>query len=88
MTKNASYSPTSFTDSETNDGEIVPVASRKVLTDDGGAGALRDFPNVRGSRYQACAVTKHDNLKSYFMNTGVVGWQVNHVTSCGPVVSV
>ena len=39
MTNNTSYSPTGFIDSETKDGEIVPGAWRKVLTDDGGAGA-------------------------------------------------
>ena len=54
---------------------------RKVLSDDGGADALRDLPNVRGSRYQTCAVTQRDNLQSSFMNMGAVEWQVNHVTS-------
>ena len=88
MTSNASYSPTGFIDSETNGGEIVPGDWRKVLTDDGGADALRDLPNVRGPRYQTCAVTQRDNLQTYFMNTGAVEWQVNHVTSCGPVVTV
>ena len=28
------------------DGEIVPRAWRKVITDDGGTGALRDLPNM------------------------------------------
>ena len=88
MTNNPSYSPAGFIYSETNDGEIVPGAWRKVLTDDGGAGALRDLPNVRRSKYQRCAVTQCDNLQSYFMNTGAVEWQVFHVTSCGPVVTV
>ena len=87
MTNNAFYIPTSFIDSETNDGEIVLGAWGKVLTDDGGAGAWSDLTNVRGSRYQTCAVTRCDNLRSYFMNTGAVEWQVNHVTCCGPVVT-
>ena len=64
MTNSASYSPTSFIDSETNDGEIVLGARRKVLTGDGGAGALKYLPNVRGSRYQTHAVTQHDTYKS------------------------
>ena len=85
MTNNASYSSTSFIDSETNDGEIVLGARRKVLTGDGYAGALKYLPNVRGSRYQTHAVTKHDNLQKYFMNSSANEWQVNHVTSYGPV---
>ena len=55
MTNNACYSPTGFIDREINDGEIVPGAWEKVLTDSGGAGPLRDLPSVRGSRYQTCA---------------------------------
>ena len=57
MTNNAPYSPAGFTDRETDDGEIDPGALRKVLTVGVGAGALRDLPNVRGSRNQTCAVT-------------------------------
>ena len=84
MANNASYSPTDFIDNS----EIIPGAWRKVLTDDGDAGASRDLPNVRGSRYQTCAAKQYDNLESYFMNTGAVEYQVNHVTSCRPVVTV
>ena len=67
MTNTASYSPTGFIDTETNDGEIVPGAWSKVVTDDGSAGALRDLQNVRGSRYQTCAGTQ-----CYFMNMGAL----------------
>ena len=88
MTNKTSYSPTGFIDSETNDGEIVPGAWRKVLTDDGGAGAYRNLAIVRGSRYQTCAVTQSDHLQGYFISTGAVEWLVNHVTSCRPVVTV
>ena len=87
LTNNASYSPTGFIDSETRDGKMVAGAWRKVLSDDGGANALRDLPHVRGSRYQKCAIIQRDNLQSYFMNTGTVEWQISHVTSCGPVMS-
>ena len=79
MTNNASYSPTGFIDSEANDREIAPGAWRKGL-DDGGAGALRDLTNVRGSRYQTCTFTQRDNLQSSFMNRGEIEWQVSHVT--------
>ena len=88
MTNNASYSPTVFNDIETNYGEIVPGAWSRVITNDGAAGPLRNLPNVKGSKYQTCAVTQRDNFQSYFMNTGAVDWQVNHVTSCGPIVTV
>ena len=87
LTNNASYSPIGFIDSETRDGKMVAGAWRKVLSDDGGANALRDLPHVRGSRYQKCAIIQRDNLQSYFMNTGTVEWQISHVTSCGPVMS-
>ena len=88
LTNNASYSPTGFIDSETRDGKMVAGAWRKVLSDDGGANALRDLPHVRGSRYQKCAIIQRVSyLQSYFMNTGTVEWQISHVTSCGPVMS-
>ena len=77
LTNNASYSPTGFIDSETRDGKMVAGAWRKVLSDDGGANALRDLPHVRGFRYQKCAIIQCDNLQSYFMNTGTVEWQIN-----------
>ena len=52
MTNKVSYSPTDFIDrKKNNDGEVVPGAWGKVLTNDGVAGALRDLANVRGSRY-------------------------------------
>ena len=74
MTNKVSYSPTDFIDrKKNNDGEVVPGAWGKVLTNDGVAGALRDLANVKGSRYQTCTVTQRDNLQSYFMNTGAVG---------------
>ena len=57
MTNNAPYSPAGFTDRGTDDGETDPGVLRKVLTVGVGAGALRDLPNVRGSRNQTCAVT-------------------------------
>ena len=57
MTNNAPYCPGGFTDRETDDGKTDPGALRKVLADGVGEGALRDQPNVRGSRNQTCAVT-------------------------------
>ena len=87
LTNNASYSPTGFIDSETRDGKMVAGAWRKVLSDDGGANALRDLLHVRRSRYQKCAIIQRNNLQSYHMNTGTVERQISHVTSCGPVMS-
>ena len=63
---------------------LLVLAERYLVTT---ANTLRDLPHVRGSRYQKCAIIQHDNLQSYFMNTGTVEWQISHVTSCGPVMS-
>ena len=57
MINNAPYCPAGFTDRETDDGKTDSGALRKVLADGVGEGALRDQPNVRGSRNQTCAVT-------------------------------
>ena len=57
MINNAPYCPAGFTDRETDDGKTDPGALTKVLADGVGEGALRDQPNVRGSRNQTCAVT-------------------------------
>ena len=45
--------------------------------------ATLEIPSLR-----PYAVVKRDNLQSYFMNRGAVEWQVNHITSCGPVLTV
>ena len=45
--------------------------------------ALRNLPNVRGSRYQVGAATQRDNLKIHFTNTGVVEWKVNMLLVTG-----
>ena len=89
MTNNASYSPTIFIDSEKKGWRNSSQSLEESYYWWWWYRCFEKFTKyVTGSQYQKCAVIQSDNLQSYFMNTSANVWQVNHVISCGPIVTV
>ena len=79
LTSNAHYSPTGFVDSVDSNGMMHPGEWRRSIAANN-AGALRNLPNVRGSRPREDAIRIRNELKE-FVNSeaGSVPWQIDYI---------
>jgi len=89
QTNSAAYCPAGFVDSEDRSGKIKEGEWRRIVSTEGGNGALRPLPLARGSRQVKTAVEVREILKNYLVSSeGAVPWQWDYVRSRGPVTEL